>query len=362
MLPLPPLLLAAAAAGTKEFSTLQVTTSAPWASDVSLEAAALIHTLHGEVLPFWQSWAEAKAKGCGNKVLPCVLEAIVLVPSLAPIERATLRMALAARLEAPKVSAWAQLSAVAAVKAGSADGPLWATACGVVHPNVDVALASDCGSAMQRDSSPSDPPVPLDLDHHLLATSSLGLPGSPEAGDQVAVVVYVDPHHALFAAALAALAALPPASQARLRLRYLPIGSGRASSSSSSSSSSAAVAASAVPLSGFGASLRVKSSEYKVVDDAKAAAAESAVEDAEAEDGSWGGGVEGSGTGGDALARGCCELGVRTRSPVARPLPASTRPSSACRLPLPSFAPAGRWRHCATSAARYRPSPAPSPV
>ena len=47
------LLVLTTRAHAKEFATLHVTASAPWVSDVAVEAAALLHESHGTSLQFW---------------------------------------------------------------------------------------------------------------------------------------------------------------------------------------------------------------------------------------------------------------------------------------------------------------------
>lgn len=71
-------------------------------------------------------------------------------------------------------------------------------------------------------------------------------------------MAFVDPHNSGFGAALSELSRVAESAAARVFLRYRPARS----------------AGAAVPLQGFGASLTLKSSEYKTIDDRKAAAEE----------------------------------------------------------------------------------------
>ena len=140
-------------------------------------------------------------------------------------------MALAARLEAPRVAAWASL---AATVDGDPSLPLWPVACGKLHASLAAAVQAI------NDEDPScvitghsEAPLDDDLNPRSASTSS--------------VVVYLDPHAPTLAAALDDLMAV---TAVHVMVRYRP-----------------AISEMRVPLVGFGASLRVKSSEYRVVDE-----------------------------------------------------------------------------------------------
>ena len=192
-----------------------------------------------------RAYVEAKVSGCGAALMACTLMAIEeKMAGLAPIELSTLLAALAARLEAPKVSAWAQLAGSLHTELSQAGGehqsPVWATACGTVHWNVSTALAAAglCASGGSASTVAAHSP----LDHRVRPARELrhngdsgdaSGDGTPPSSTTTAttlpppdptIVVYVDPHHPHFSAALLELYALPAHSAARIFLRYRPYG------------------------------------------------------------------------------------------------------------------------------------------
>ena len=227
---------AIAASPTTPLTTLSVTASAPWQSDPAVEAAALMQSLHGSTVLFWKTWSAVAPRCESSNSMRCVLDTLDEM-KLPPLERDIIGVGLAARLEAPKVSAWAQLASTISADAALAS---WAYACGKVHKRVLNAVEVVSAGSCQDDRKGSDA-VPPELDH---AISDGGAPR---------LIAYVDPHAPSFATALSSLLAVDP-KQATVILRYRP------------------AAARGVPLVGFGASIRVKSSEYRVVDDSRSTA------------------------------------------------------------------------------------------
>ena len=245
------LLSTIAASPTAPLTTLSVTASAPWQSDPAVEAAALVQSLHGSTVLFWKTWSAVAPRCESSNSMRCVLDTLDEM-KLPPLERDIIGVGLAARLEAPKVSAWAQLASTISADAALAS---WAYACGKVHKRVLNAVEVVSAGSCQDDRKGSDA-VPPELDH---AISDGGAPR---------LIAYVDPHAPSFATALSSLLAVDP-KQATVILRYRP------------------AAARGVPLVGFGASIRVKSSEYRVVDDSRSTA-EGAEEEEEGEGASGG--------------------------------------------------------------------------
>ena len=234
--------------------SVSVVVTAPWlGSDPSVEAAALLNWINGSLVSdYWAAWA---ANGCATSVMRCTLDAIDR-QGLPPLTRQALGAALAARLEAPRVEAWARAwSRLAARAPPGATGTRSACvpfACGTAHASVAEALEA-LGSAACA-STADDAPVP-ELEHELghgARGPHASREGSGPAGRRL--LAHVDPHAAGFGEALTELRRAAAAG-ARVFLRYRP----------------APASADGVPLQGFAATVRIKSSEYKTVDDRAAA-------------------------------------------------------------------------------------------
>ena len=267
------LVAALADAPPRFFDHVSVTASASWANDPIIEAASLLYGELGGRGVAWFLKGVAGQPDCGD--VRCAARAISLL-SLPPLQVRALGAALAARVEAPKVEAWAQLAA--AVPGASPDrgalanAAVWLCTCdGRIHVEVEDALAALAALVDSpeecREASAIAVPAALDhaLDNDADAISTAPL-----------LLAYVDPHAgAAMGAAMTALLAVPPAT-ARIVLRYRP---------------SAAV--SPVPLQGFGAVVRLKASEYKVVDDRGVEAAADAADESDDD------AVEGEPAGGD---------------------------------------------------------------
>ena len=248
-------LLHASCAIAKEFATVSVTASAPWASDPAVEAACLLYKSRGgeAVLDFWRAWSLAPP--CEALSVRCVIDTIQGAMDLPAIERISLGIALAARIEAPRVSAWSQL-------AHNLRSDARAAVCGRMYSDAHMAAANAAMHA--NDCIDSSDHVPDALNHMLPEPSST-------ASVRVApvLVVYIRPHESGeggLAASLRALAELRSrAEPPRIALRYVPGHPVRGEA--------------AVPLNGFGATVRLKSGEYRVIDDRESEPAADADDD-----------------------------------------------------------------------------------
>ncbi|KAL1527444.1 hypothetical protein AB1Y20_016110 [Prymnesium parvum] len=210
-------------------ASISVSASAPWASDVAVEAASLLFDALGPatLLAFWRAWSSAP---CALAPLNCSLAAAA--PLVPPLHLRALSAALSARLRAPRVEAWAALSAAAPAAAAAC----WWTSCGLAHASAAAAAAAaDCHSP--RAAAPA-----------ALAQRVRG-----EGGARREVLLFLDPHAAGLAACVdeAEGAALPRG--VALAVAYRPAGGRRGEGG--------------VPLQGWGAELAVKSSEYSAADD-----------------------------------------------------------------------------------------------
>ena len=253
---------------------LSIGATAPWSHDCAVEAAALLFASHGSraVWTFWQKWAD---QSCAEPdQLGCALRASALVVS--SLAQRSLGAALVAHVQAPRVEAWAQLAEELRGVGGRAvdKEPCWWVSCGEFHSTLSAAAAAaasaDCQgqAAVSSDLSRADPELSEAL--HALDHTLQGSTAAP-----VVLHVYIDPHREGLAECLAAVeegflgpskeSALP--ATAALALRYRP---NKASAS--------------VPLSGFGAELVVKSTEYTVVDDRKDESGASEVDEEDEED------------------------------------------------------------------------------
>ena len=237
--------LAAALAAPPTFTHVSVSATAPWANDPLVEAASLIHDTLGGAATV-QFLMHAASRWPCDASMRCALRTLELL-KLPPFQHRALSAALAARIDAPKVEAWAQLAVMA--PAASSSNAAWLVTCGTqLHASVDAAVAA-------LSSTPCDASgttlVPAALDHEIstaLATAAAA------ADDRPTLIAYVDPRAAAgLGDALTALLTVPAAT--RVVLRYRPMGA------------SAEGGGGGVPLQGFGAIVRVKASEYKVVDD-----------------------------------------------------------------------------------------------
>ena len=257
-----------------EQQRLTATASAAWVSDVAVEAASLYHGARGSSLPFWQAWAARAPSSCALGAMHCTLATLDSM-ELPPLERAALGAALAARVEAPKVEAWA---ALARTMSGNGTmpqlvaAPCWYVACGSVHLELADALgaAGSCaGRSSETDPGDADGNVPAALEHPLLAAAP--------AVAAARLVAVIDPHSAGLGRVLEQLAAV---TSAAVFLRYRPGGA----SAAASSAGAAGGLTVGVELQGFGATARIKSSEYRFVDDRSSGAGdEEAAEEAEEE-------------------------------------------------------------------------------
>ena len=285
ILAMPTILLATLAAALADappriFDHISVTASASWANDPIIEAASLLYGELGGRGVAWFLKGVAGQPGCED--VRCAARAISSL-SLPPLQVRALGAALAARVEAPKVEAWAQLAA--AVPGASPDrgalahAAVWLCTCdGRIHVEVEDALAALAAlvDSPEECREASASAVPAALDHAFDNDNAGGRRSADAVSTAPLLIAYVDPHAgAAMGAAMAALLAVPPAT-ARIVLRYRP---------------SAAV--SPVPLQGFGAVVRLKASEYKVVDDRGVEAAADAADESDDD------AVEGEPAGGD---------------------------------------------------------------
>ena len=241
-------------------TAVSVSATAPWANDPAVEAAALLYDVHGaEVLSrFWNQWASTRTV-CETTLMACTLRCLDAL-ALPALERTALGAALAARIAAPRVEAWAQMARLVRVDATATGLASWYHACGAWHDTVEAAVdaidASGCAVAGQPAA------VPTMLDHALLP--AIEGEETRSSATPPMLVGFVDPHAAGFGDALRALSEVPRAT-ASVVLRYRP---------------SAVAADGGVPLVGIGATVRVKSSEYRVADD-RAPADDDGTEDAD---------------------------------------------------------------------------------
>lgn len=220
---------------------IAVSANAQWSDDPAVEAASLLYASHGAstMLRFWSHWAtqrEDQSLTSMHRVI-AVLDQLGL-PTLA---HAAMRAALASRIEAPLVEAWAQL-------AGSLDAdPLvaaWVMACGVLYDSIAAALRETITMPSCANDSLSRSPSLRPLEHVIRIADEHATEGSR-------LVVYVDPHSASFGNVLASIdEALAGTPTFALLLRYRP-----------------APARGRVPLFGFGIDVALRSTEYSVADD-----------------------------------------------------------------------------------------------
>ena len=106
----PLVLLPLVAAVEKSFSTVSITASAPWVSDPVVEAATLVNAIRGSPLVYWQAWLKARKTCDTRSAMRCALAALDATEGLHDFDKSVVRVALAARTEAPTVAAWAQLA------------------------------------------------------------------------------------------------------------------------------------------------------------------------------------------------------------------------------------------------------------
>ena len=262
-----------ALAPTEPLKTISTTVWAPWASDPALEAAALIHEAHGaaRLAAYWRSWSELPA-GSNTTLRRVLAAAEPLLPSIA---YRALRVALAARLEAPRVEMWSEVATATAEALSPNDDAgrtgetvaCWAIACGELHASVAVAIdaAAQDGCAAAAAAAEATHPVlgPLAVADHTVVERAVEAGGA----DGGRVLVYADVHAAGLGACLAAI---ERSGGVAVSLRYRPS------------------AERGVALQGFAAELAIKSDEYKTIDDRKAAAG-SAADDGGGDDDDEGG-------------------------------------------------------------------------
>ena len=191
--------------------SVSATAVAPWASDPALEAAELIRQAHGNatLLAFWRAWAKGPADESSLRRSLALAE-----PLLPSLSYRALRMMLAARVQAPLVEMWREVSASASAVLGAADGDAcWAIACGVLHDSVPAAVRATAQAGCDEDSAAATAEHavlgPLPTADHVL-TRGLWLGRAPAA-----VLVYADVHAGGFGACLEAMVAAP-----HVRLRY----------------------------------------------------------------------------------------------------------------------------------------------
>ena len=188
--------------------SVSATAFAPWASDPALEAAELIRQAHGNatLLAFWRAWASGLTDQSGGLRRSLAL-AEPLLPSLA---YRALRIMLAARVQAPLVEMWREVSASASAALGADEGDAcWAIACGVLHESVPAAMRATAQAGCDEDSAAASAdhavlgPLPS-ADHVLASTRGVWLGRAPSA-----VLVYADVHASGFGACLEEMVAAP---------------------------------------------------------------------------------------------------------------------------------------------------------